>query len=191
MAAREGFALGVKLVRGAYLGSEPRELVWDTKTETDTAYDSIAASLMKREYGGILVPSKRDSTMQFPEVSLVLATHNLASARKALSIRQTQAAKGHSRIDMVYAQLKGMADHVTGELVSVARAAAVLESSRTSTTSVEQPHVCKYLVWGSVGECAKYLVRRAEENRDAVSRTAEARVALGSELRRRMRIFGR
>ena len=191
-AAREGFVLGVKLVRGAYLGSEPRELVWKTKAETDAAYDSIAEGLMMKEYGSILTStSNTKHTKEFPRVALVLATHNLVSARKALAIRQKQAAKGQVRTEMVYAQLKGMADHVTGELVSVARAAAALESSDAHAVFVEKPHVYKYLVWGSVGECTKYLVRRAEENRDAVVRTAEAQMALRNELKRRMRIRSR
>jgi len=50
------------------------------------------------------------------------------------------------------------------------------------------PKVYKYLVWGSVGECMRYLVRRAEENRDAVQRTVESRKALVRELQRR--VFG-
>lgn len=36
IAEAEGFVLGVKLVRGAYLGTEPRHVIWDTKQDTDT-----------------------------------------------------------------------------------------------------------------------------------------------------------
>ena len=71
---------------------------------------------------------------------------------------------------MVYAQLLGMADHVSGELIQ----AASSSGSTDDEASMEKPRVCKYMVWGSVEDCAKYLVRRAEENRDAVQRTLGA-----------------
>jgi proline dehydrogenase len=38
-AEKDGFTLGVKLVRGAYLGSDPRHLIHDTKNDTDRSYD--------------------------------------------------------------------------------------------------------------------------------------------------------
>jgi proline dehydrogenase len=51
---------------------------------------------------------------------------------------------------------------------------------------VDVPRAYQYLVWGTVGECSQYLVRRAEENKDALSRTKEGRKALGKELLRRV-----
>ncbi|KXH53316.1 proline dehydrogenase [Colletotrichum simmondsii] len=52
VAKEEGFTLGVKLVRGAYIGTEPRHLVHDTKEGTDACYDGIAESLLKKQWGG-------------------------------------------------------------------------------------------------------------------------------------------
>ncbi|KAI4149516.1 MAG: hypothetical protein LQ340_004596 [Diploschistes diacapsis] len=195
-ARKEGFVLGVKLVRGAYLASEARHLPWSSKAETDTAYDGIAEALMRRQWIGPLKEGAREEARivekGFPEVSLCIATHNAASVRKALKLRQSQVEAGEKRIPMVYGQLYGMADYVTGELIGAAKAAerAAQEGARESNKGmmeVESPKVWKYLVWGTVDECAKYLVRRAEENRDAVSRTGEAREEYGRELWRRLR----
>ena len=52
-------------------------------------------------------------------------------------------------------------------------------------TECKGPKAYKYVVWGSVGECLKYLIRRAEENRDAVVRAKGTRMALRAELWRR------
>ncbi len=53
IAKKAGFALGVKLVRGAYLGSDPRHLIHDTKADTDAAYDGIAAGLLTRTWNAL------------------------------------------------------------------------------------------------------------------------------------------
>lgn len=180
-AQTSGYVLGVKLVRGAYLGSDPRELFWPTIEDTHKCYNSLAESLIKRKYGGILKPVQ-GSSGEFPEVNLVLATHNAESVANARRLREEQAAKGEPRIEMAYGQLMGMADNVSCALVQVAKEAKELASEQKE---VEIPRAYKYLVWGTVGECLKYLLRRAHENRDAVTRTAEARRALGQELARR------
>ena len=194
-AARDGFTLGVKLVRGAYRESEPPTLVCADKAATDQAYDSIAAALLKREYRAPLHPPavvlrpSPNPRPPFPEVELVLATHNRASAMKARTLQRAQARKGERVVEMRYAQLMGMADHVAGELIGGAEEAGqedAVTGSDEEGAPGERPRVAKYVVWGSVGECTKYLVRRAEENRDAVERTGEARRALWLELRRRL-----
>ena len=41
VAGRDSFTLGVKLVRGAYLASDPRHIIHDTKAQTDEAYDRL------------------------------------------------------------------------------------------------------------------------------------------------------
>ncbi|KAK4129845.1 FAD-linked oxidoreductase [Parathielavia appendiculata] len=170
--AREGgFALGVKLVRGAYLGSDPRHLIHDTKADTDVCYDGIAEALLRRQWNSQLKPlSEAEETSAFPNVSLVLATHNRESVLKAQAIlSETEADR-----DVAFAQLQGMADEVSCELVM---------SGRDGKT----PRVYKYLVWGSTGECMKYLLRRAHENRDAVQRTRAGRHAMRAELFRRVK----
>lgn len=180
-ARQEGFTLGVKLVRGAYLGSDPRHLIHDTKADTDRAYDSIAESLALRSYGPILQPAASETDQEFPSVNVVLAGHNQNSVRKIQAIRSAQAAKGEPQINLVYAQLQGMADDVSCELV---QAGKVTEGEKTQ---VYRPQAYKYLVWGTTGECMKYLLRRAQENKDAVQRTKEGRNAMARELVRRLR----
>lgn len=178
------FVLGVKLVRGAYLGSDPRELFWDTVEETHKCYNGLAKSVIQRRYDGMLQPIE-NGQKEFPRVSLVLATHNAESVQLARQLRDSQAAKGEEQIEVAYGQLMGMADNVSCEVVQTAR-----ERGKSAQASkVEIPKAYKYLVWGQLGECMKYLLRRAQENKDAVSRTVEARRALGEELGIRLRFW--
>ena len=179
-AEKGGFVLGVKLVRGAYLGSDPRHLMWDRIQETHAAYNSIAEGLMRERWGGIL-----NGTGPFPKVNLVLASHNSESVALARRIREEQSRRGEKRVDLIYGQLMGMADHVGCELVQCSQGKREEVAMGLATSEVDVPRAFKYLAWGTVGECMKYLLRRAHENKDAVSRTAEARKALGAEVIRR------
>jgi proline dehydrogenase len=177
---KEGFTVGIKLVRGAYLGSDPRHLIHDTKEDTDNAYDSISESLARRSYGTVLKPAAGESGQEFPDINVVLAQHNQTSVRKIQEIRNAQIEKGEEQIDLVHAQLQGMADNVSCELVHAGRVAG-------GEKKVDIPQAYKYLVWGTTGECMKYLLRRAQENKDAVQRTREGRDAMAAELIRRIK----
>ena len=95
--------------------------------------------------------------------------------------------KGEAKIDMSYGQLMGMADEVSCDLVLARKANEI--ANRSTSSGNDGPSAYKYLVWGSVGECLKYLVRRAEENRDAVTRAKGSRMALRSELLRRLAVW--
>ncbi|KAK4160219.1 FAD-linked oxidoreductase-like protein [Cladorrhinum sp. PSN259] len=173
-AKENGFTLGVKLVRGAYLGSDPREVIHDTKEDTDRAYDGIARALLKREWGTPLTGDDK-----FPDVAVVLATHNRDSVLKAK--RMIANGEADKRTDVAFAQLQGMADEVSCELV----AGGKQEGGGVKTNAY------KYLVWGSTGECMKYLLRRAYENKDAVQRTVSGREAMKGEVVRRVKgLFG-
>lgn len=185
LAKQEGFTLGVKLVRGAYMGSDPRTLFWSTKEETDKAYNGITEALLTKRWNNILRPTTEEATgVISSEVAFVLASHNHESVQKAMAIRKEQTEKGYAKIDMAYGQLMGMADEVSCELVMAAKASGVVPIEKTGCAG---PKAYKYLVWGSVGECLKYLIRRAEENRDAVVRAKGTRMALRKELGRRIR----
>ncbi|KAG7293698.1 hypothetical protein NEMBOFW57_003755 [Staphylotrichum longicolle] len=176
-AAREGgFALGVKLVRGAYLGNDPRHLIHDSKADTDLTYDGIAEALLRKQWNAQLQPhTEAEGSAAFPNVSVVLATHNRDSVLKAQAILS----EGKIDADVAFAQLQGMADEVSCELVT------------TSSGAAEKARAYKYLVWGSTGECMKYLLRRAYENRDAMQRTRDGRDAMRTELLRRVKsLFG-
>ncbi|KAM0668316.1 hypothetical protein ACQRIU_001878 [Beauveria bassiana] len=48
----DSFTLGLKVVRGAYLATDERSLIHDTKEETDEAYDSIAAGALQQQLLG-------------------------------------------------------------------------------------------------------------------------------------------
>lgn len=182
-AQAEGFVLGVKLVRGAYLGSDPRELFWPEIEGTHKCYDSLAEHLLQQKYGGMLEPANSEQT-QFPKVNVVLASHNAESVRMVRQLRNEQAQQGTERVPLAYGQLMGMADNVSCDLVHAAK----LNAAASTDAHLDVPQAYKYLVWGKMSECMKYLLRRAQENRDAVTRTVEARKALGKEVLRRMRL---
>ncbi|KAG9249272.1 proline oxidase-like protein [Calycina marina] len=182
VARKENYVLGVKLVRGAYIGSDPRHLIHDTKSDTDACYDGIAEALTRRTYTAVLPPAASEDEQPFPVVDIVLAGHNQASNRKNQAIRAEQAERGEERVNLVYAQLQGMADEVSCELVQKAH-----ELKRSE--KVDIPSTYKYLVWGTTGECMKYLLRRAQENKDAVQRTRESRNAMAGELGRRVKSY--
>ncbi|KAK4176345.1 FAD-linked oxidoreductase-like protein [Triangularia setosa] len=171
----KGFVLGVKLVRGAYLGSDPRQLIHDTKEDTDRAYDGIAEALLKRDWQ--VEPLEGEG--EIPEVAVVVATHNRDSVVKAKRILQHEGKTS----DVAFAQLQGMADEVSCELVAC--------NKQGAAEKLEKAKAYKYLVWGSTGECMKYLLRRAYENRDAVQRTVGSRDAMRAEILRRLKsLFG-
>lgn len=189
-AQKGGFTLGVKLVRGAYLGSDPRHLIHDTKADTDAAYDGIASALVLKSYNSVLQTSFTSSSAPFPNISLVLAGHNIHSVRKVQALCSQQIRLGQKVPDVIYAQLQGMADEVSCELVLAAKQ-TLSKSGVEKGGNVDVPKAYKYLVWGTTGECMKYLFRRAQENKDAVQRTREGRDAMAGELWRRIKMsFG-
>lgn len=168
-----GFTLGVKLVRGAYLGSDPRSCFWATKEETDDCYNGLASAVLTQQWSAML-PGEGD----FPHASLVLATHNAESVRRARAICDA----GADKSAIAFAQLQGMADEVSCELVEASHS----PECEAGTTAVMPTY--KYLVWGTTGECMKYLLRRAHENKDAVQRTRTGRDAMFAELVRRCKV---
>ncbi|KAI0127109.1 FAD-linked oxidoreductase-like protein [Xylariales sp. AK1849] len=178
-AAKDRFTLGVKLVRGAYLGADPRHIIHDTKEDTDRCYDGCAEGVIRREWNETLI---QPDDVKFPLVSLVLGSHNLESVRHARAVRDSVTIappKSHSVTrgpvgELAIAQLMGMADEVSCELLCIKKA-----------DKEEKTRAYKYLVWGSTGECMKYLLRRANENRDAVQRTRAGRDAMWAEVMRR------
>ncbi len=186
LARKDDFVLGVKLVRGAYLGCDPRHLFWNRIEETHETYDGLAESLMRRTYNETLRPVAHAANT-FPSVNLVLAGHNSDSVMKARKIRNSQVSSGKPRIDLAYGQLMGMAESISCGLVHAGQLAK--QNGRESVVDI--PRAYQYLVWGTVGECSQYLVRRAEENKDAMTRTKEGRKALGRELLRRLGIAAR
>ena len=185
VARQEGYTLGVKLVRGAYLKTEPRHLIWAEKEETDACYDGVVEALLTRRYNSMLQSASEEHKTELPPVNVIIATHNRDSVRKAHAIRLQQAARAESQgVDLSYAQLQGMADEVSCELLQGFPGA-------DSSSSQESPNVYKLLTWGTVKECMGFLMRRAVENTEAVGRTKQSQEAMLGELKRRVRqVFG-
>ena len=175
VAAQEGFGVGIKLVRGAYIDHEVRSLIQDTKEDTDRSYDLIAETLICRRM-------PEGSKLDFPNAALFLATHNAVSTAKAIATHQNRLLANKPTIPLECGQVQGMADELSCELVQDYERA--MEESKEEKMSV--PKAFKCMVWGSVGECMQYLHRRAIENKGAVERTRHMATALRQELWRRM-----
>ncbi|KAL1641017.1 proline dehydrogenase [Diplodia intermedia] len=177
LAAREGWTVGVKLVRGAYIEHEVRALIHDTKEETDRSYDAIAEKLVAQ----MLPPEAQAQGLRFPSAALFLATHNAASVSKTCAMHRARLVAGLPTATLECGQIVGMADELGCELiVNYERCLA-----DPGMTKARPPKAFKCLTWGSVGECMGFLHRRAIENRGAVERTKHMAGALREELRRR------
>jgi proline dehydrogenase len=170
-AHQDHFTLGLKLVRGAYILSDNRSLIHDTKQQTDDAYNAIATGALVKQIGDY--GSK--GSKPFPSVNLFLASHNRASVMGAHRLHQERVRNGLPTVQVGFGQLHGMSDEVSFSLL------AEKDENQTS------PDVFKCSTWGSMGECLAYLLRRAVENRDAVMRTSDEYRALKSEMWRRAR----
>jgi proline dehydrogenase len=177
VAKKEDWLLGIKLVRGAYIASEPRHLIHDTKAETDNAYNSIAQDLLSCSF-----PPSITNTSHFPRVNLFLAGHNAHSVHRAYSLHRARVLAGLPTTPLEFGQLQGMADEVSCGLLQLCRQEAAAEDSVRVA-----PKAFKCLAWGSTGECMQFLVRRAVENRGSMDRTGEWAAGLRRELWRRVR----
>ncbi|VUC27707.1 unnamed protein product [Clonostachys rosea] len=177
-AAREGWALGVKLVRGAYIENEVRSLIHDTKNDSDKSYDDIAHMFISRRVPEI----DSEEKLFFPSTALMLATHNAASASKAMATHRDRVVQGLPITKLECGQIKGMADELSCSLIEDCQGIFTADEK----IETEVPGVFKYIAWGSVSECMGYLYRRAVENRGAVERTQHMVDALAKELRRRV-----
>ncbi|KAF5516197.1 putative proline dehydrogenase [Colletotrichum siamense] len=176
LAAEEGWTVGVKLVRGAYIEHEDRSLIHDTKEETDRSYDLLADIFIAQK-----MPDD-SAHLQFPSSALFVATHNGASANKALTTYHQRIEDGLPTVGKLdCGQITGMADELSCQLLQTLE-----QRPRGAKDASSSPGVFKYLIWGSVSECLGYLHRRAIENRDAVERTQHMVAALKRELRRRV-----
>lgn len=173
-ASREGWKSAIKLVRGAYISNDRRQLIHDTKAQTDKTYDSIVEDLLHGK--GFQVLSKQ------PELQhdLLLAGHNTLTIRRAAEMARSLRADGKLKVVPEFGQLYGMADDIGCELIQRG------EHDLQTNPSAFVPKVYKCLTWGSVQQCMQYLTRRLVENRGAADRMKEGAVLLRQELFRRM-----
>ncbi|KAL1530017.1 hypothetical protein AB1Y20_000942 [Prymnesium parvum] len=162
-ARREGFHLGAKLVRGAYMVHE-RERA-KKRGYPDPIQPTVQAThdSYNRAVEAILVNAPCPD-----KTSLVLATHNQQSVELAVDkILKDQSCISRDRI--YFAQLYGMADHLT------------------FTLAAEGFKSYKYVPYGPVSEVLPYLIRRAQEseNSDALSGASQQRAMMLREVRYR------
>ncbi|AMD18996.1 HBR095Wp [Eremothecium sinecaudum] len=142
-AQRGGYRLGVKLVRGAYLHSEPdRSVIFPTKEDTDKNYNEVAVEVIRD-----LLAKGQDSSYGH----LVIASHNYESQKLATMMLLSHEGEV-GKANVVLGQLLGMADNVTFDLVHNHGARNII----------------KYVPWGPPAETRDYLLRRLQENGDAV-----------------------
>lgn len=184
---KHGYVLGIKMVRGAYLHTElDKQSLHVSKQQTDEAYDATVQFLLQEAKA---VPWKAD---------IMLATHNAQSVRKAFDLyTSTQVVSNHSGNrepqirGVTFSQLMGMADEVSMDLVNKIGIAKKEKSIRhlTEADSINvypRLGVYKYTAWGSLRDCLLYILRRAEENKDAVARTQDTAFAVMRELQSRV-----
>ncbi|KAI4744754.1 FAD-linked oxidoreductase [Aureobasidium sp. EXF-12298] len=186
-AALNGYILGIKMVRGAYLHTElDKQSLHVSKQQTDEAYDDTVRFLLREGSGAAW------------KADVMLATHNAKSVRQALDLYTSiyMTSKEDYRLrpqvcGVAFAQLMGMADEVSMELVNKIEQAKEQESNKRmtevdSTNVYPRLGVYKYTAWGSLRDCLLYILRRAEENKDAAARTQDTAFAILRELRSRV-----
>ncbi|CAI7587357.1 unnamed protein product [Penicillium glandicola] len=169
VAKEDGFTLGLKLVRGAYMATDQRSLIHDTKEDTDNAYNTIAQGALRKNIGEF-----GEGSRDFPSVNLFLASHNKESVVAAHNLHKHRVMSGLPTVPVRFAQLHGMSDEVSFSLLQM-------------NDGDGTPEVYKCSTWGGMGECLAYLLRRAIENRDAVLRTDNEYRALKAEAFRRVK----
>lgn len=182
-AQAEGWRCAIKLVRGAYIQSDIREGIWDTKPQTDDNYNSIVRDLLTKNFDDI-------EKAKFPNVQLFIAGHNKESVRLATALVAELVAKGEDVGPVQYGQLAGMADEVSCGLIEM-KQQALADVSGLSEKEVDlriraapQPYKC--LIWGSVNDCLHFLMRRAVENATAADRLKDGLGEIRNELKQRM-----
>ena len=72
LASDEGWVLGIKLVRGAYISTEERGTIWDTKAGTDRNYNAIVKDVLTGKVEGMQVDTERGV---IPKLWLFAAGH--------------------------------------------------------------------------------------------------------------------
>lgn len=147
MAERGNYKLGLKLVRGAYIHTEPNRemIIHNTKPDTDNHYNKVA-TLVTND----MLANGESSIFGH----LVIASHNYHSQLIATNLIKNSKSpnKAFVQSNVIFGQLLGMADNVTHDLIN--------------TYGVK--NIIKYVPWGPAIETKDYLLRRLQENGDAV-----------------------
>lgn len=158
VAKREGYFLGGKLVRGAYMEKEARVAsqrgyknpINPTKQETDALYDE----------------SLRYCVQHVDRISICAGTHNEASSKLLTELmHEYEMQPGDPRI--WFAQLYGMSDNLSYNLAHAGY------------------NTAKYVPYGPVDAVMPYLLRRADENTAIAGQSSREFLLIQKEIRRR------
>jgi len=157
-AKAEGFFIGMKLVRGAYMEKENKRAeekgyptpICESKEATDVNYDTTMHYMMEH----------------LDTMSIFAGTHNELSSYKVIDLMNS---KGISKNDnrIWFGQLYGMSDNISYNLAE------------------HGYNVAKYLPFGPVRDVMPYLIRRAEENTSVAGQTSRELNLLKMEKNRR------
>lgn len=148
LAKANNYRLGLKLVRGAYIHSEAARssIIHKTKEDTDRNYNQGITYCIE----SVLANEGNTSTVGH----LVVASHNAESLQLATEkTYKGELSQGNeNKSNICLGQLMGMADSITHNLIQKEKV----------------DNVIKYVPWGPPLETKEYLLRRLEENGDAV-----------------------
>ena len=157
-AKNDGYILGVKLVRGAYMEKERERAaemgypspIHESKAATDADYNGAIEYCMRH----------------FKDIAFVAATHNEISTQRLASLMDEMGiSPNHPNI--FFSQLYGMGDNLSYVLANGGF------------------NVSKYVPYGPVGDTVPYLIRRAEENSSTAGQVSRELELIATELRRR------
>jgi len=157
-AKQEGFYIGMKLVRGAYMEKEIKRAeekgypspICATKEATDVNYDTAVLYMVEH----------------LEKMAIFAGTHNELSSYKLMDLmRVNNIAKNDDRI--WFGQLYGMSDNISYNLAE------------------NGYNVAKYLPFGPVRDVMPYLIRRAEENTSVAGQTSRELTLIKTERDRR------
>ncbi|XP_061564448.1 hydroxyproline dehydrogenase isoform X1 [Cololabis saira] len=159
----EGFCLGVKLVRGAYMDKERR--LAEEEAREDPVHQSWEDT--NDSYNGSLDEMLKAISQKPENYRIIVASHNEESVKRAAK-RMEELDIDRDGGSVCFGQLFGMCDHV-------------------SLTLAKQGYaVYKSVPYGSVDDTLPYLVRRAEENRTVLQGIRKERDLLRKELKQRL-----
>lgn len=157
-AKADGFYIGMKLVRGAYMEKEHKRAeengyptpICATKQATDDNYNAAVDYMMQH----------------IDRMAIFAGTHNEESSYKLMEM---MSGNGISKNDqrLWFGQLYGMSDNISYNLAA------------------HGYNVAKYLPFGPVRDVMPYLIRRAEENTSVAGQTSRELNLLKTERERR------
>lgn len=157
-AQAEGFFIGMKLVRGAYMEKEHKRAeekgvatpICASKKATDENYDAGVQYMIDH----------------IDRMAIFAGTHNEESSYKLIKLMKERGIeKNDPRI--WFGQLYGMSDNISYNLAD------------------HGYNVAKYLPFGPVRDVMPYLIRRAEENTSVAGQTSRELTLLKTERERR------